>query len=56
VAAVDDVAAVERVGEDLKNGSGDRVLLVDLPEERWAAAILEVVIVMERPYAIAGSS
>src|SRR5207249_8950530 len=56
VAAIDDAAAVERVGEYLKNRSGYGVLLVDLPEERWAAAILEVVIVVERPHAMAGST
>src|SRR3984885_4281480 len=53
VPTIDNVAAIERVGENLKNRSGYRILLVDLPEQRWPSAILKVVVVVERPNPIA---
>src|ERR1700733_5609659 len=54
--AIDDVAPVERVRQNLKDRSRNRVPLIDLPEERRPSAILEIVIVVDRPDSIASST
>src|SRR6267378_8218476 len=49
-----DDAAVEAVRQPLEDGSVHAVSQIDLPEARWHASVLHLVVVVEGPHAVAG--